>query len=411
MRLRKDEYRMNKDYAKYKADQLLSDDYFLESELHPTDNNTKYWQQLQLQNTQLGEEINMARIFLKNIKKDSDTPHLPTEANKKLWKQIQTVNKQYDFRKKYYHYIKISTAIAASVCLVLVYGWYSQSSDKQDIDYEAIIETSPNTENPSNKVQLVLSDAKTLSIEGKETQVEYQKEGNLSINSKNVTVEKEKQNEALAFNQLIVPVGKRSSITFTDGTKLWVNSGSKVVYPVKFADNKREIFVEGEIYLNVSHDTQKPFIVKTRKMDIQVLGTQFNISAYENEPDQKVVLVNGKVDVTVKGKEKNKLNPNQMFHYNELTDKSNIATVNVYDYVAWKDGYYQFSQQKLNIVLGMLSKYYGVRINWNKQIDELTCSGKLDLKDDLAEVFNTLQKAAPIQVKQNNEIIEIDVKP
>ena len=94
----------------------------------------------------------------------------------------------------------------------------------------------------------------------------------------------------MCIRDRIVPVGRRSSITFADGTRLWVNSGSKVVYPVKFAKEKREIFVEGEIYLHVSRDEQKPFIVKTHQMDIKVLGTQFNVTAYENEANMQMCI-------------------------------------------------------------------------------------------------------------------------
>lgn len=401
---------MNKDYTKYKAHQLLSDDYFLESELHPTDKDLHFWQELQNENESLSEEIEAARQFLRNTKNSTESPLLSGGDQKALWKRVQMANKQYDSKIKQISFIKTISAIAASLLLFLAYGWYTQYFNKQEIDYEAIIESIQQVDDPSENVQLILSENKKLSIEGKETQVEYKKEGSISVNSENVEVVKEEE-EVQSFNQLIVPIGKRSSITFMDGSKIWVNSGSKVIYPTKFTDHNREIFIEGEIYLDIVHDESRPFIVKTKKMEVRDLGTQFNVSAYENEPSSNVVLVEGKVEIKAKGLNKNTLSPNQLFRYDHQSNKSSILNVDTKYYVAWKDGYYQFNQQKLNIILKMLCKYYGIKMNWDEKVNELTCSGKLDLKEDLDEVFNVLQKAAPIEIKRKNEYIEIIVKP
>lgn len=401
---------MNKDYTKYKAHQLLSDDYFLESELHPTDKDHRFWQKLQNESDSLSEEIEAARLFLKNIKSTTENPLLSQREQKHLWKRVQIANHQYDSKKKHIRFIKITTAIAASLLLFIAYGWYTQYANKQEIDYEAIIESVSQTDNPTENVQLILSENKTFSLEGKETQVEYNKEGSVRVNSHNIEVAEELE-KVQSFNQLIVPIGKRSSITFMDGSKIWVNSGSKVIYPTKFTDQSREIFVEGEIYLDIVHDENRPFIVKTRQMEIRDLGTQFNVSVYENEPSSNVVLVEGKVEIHIKGQEKSALSPSELFLYDNQNKKSNILQVDTKDYVAWKDGYYQFNQQKLDVVLQKLCKYYGIKIQWDEQVDELTCSGKLDLKEDLEEVFNVLQKVAPIEIKRKSEYIDIIVKP
>lgn len=400
---------MDKDYTRYKADQLLNDDYFLESELHPTEKDRQFWQHLQAENNSLAKEIEAAHYFLKHIRISTETSGLSFGEQKNLWKRIQTANSQYDRKKRRSSFIKITTAIAASLLLLFVYEWYSIYSNKHEIDYEAIIQSVPKTDDPTENVQLILSENKKLSIEGKETQVEYNKKGNVSVNSLDVEVEEVKE-EVQSLNQLIVPIGKRSSITFMDGSKIWVNSGSKVIYPTKFADNKREIYVEGEIYLDIMHDEKKPFIVKTRKMEIRDLGTQFNVSAYENESKTLVVLVEGKVEIQVQGDKKNSLDPNQLYLLDNLNEKGNIYNVDTKYYVAWKDGYYQFRQQKLNIVLNKLCKYYGIKITWDDEVSALSCSGKLDLKDDLDEVFNVLQKAAPIEIIRNDESINIIVK-
>ena len=96
-----------------------------------------------------------------------------------------------------------------------------------------------------------------------------------------------------------------------------------------------------------------------------------------------------------------------MFLYNNKSNEKSVHQVNTQDYVAWKDGYYQFNHQKLDIVLEKLCKYYGIKIHWDEKIHELTCSGKLDLKENPEKVLNALQNAAPIKVEKIDDQIFI----
>lgn len=401
---------MGKDYTTYTTEQLLNDDFFLQSELHPTEESRHFWQNLQEGNQALTGEIEYARFFLHTLKLNSSISSLSDSEENTLWQRIEQINKSADQKKKQIRIIRQLGGIAASISLLIGIGWYaSQHTEMPATDYLSIIQSAPQPDSSSQKVQLVLSNNQKLAIEGEESQLEYKKEGQVNVNSEKVDLA-EKDDSKEAFNQLIVPVGKRSSVTFADGTKIWVNSGSKVIYPVKFSDKKREIFVEGEIFLHVSHDEQKPFIVKTRQMDIKVLGTQFNVTAYENETNTQVVLVSGKVEVKLGEKSKNILAPNEMFQYNSESHKGQITQVDANDYIAWKEGYYPFHQEPLRVILKKLSRYYGVQIYCNKAGETVSCSGKLDLKDNLEEVLTALKKAIPLETEKKYESIEIKVK-
>ncbi|MEG1543712.1 MAG: FecR family protein [Tannerellaceae bacterium] len=404
---------MNKfhNYEKGTTQELLNDDYFLNSELHPTEESRNFWKQAEEENPMLAEEIKIARLFLQQIKNTCQTPELSIEAQDGLWVRIKTTNNKQDTKQRYYLIKVIATAVtavAASVIITLTYTGEQMtvSDEQQKINYTAMVDSAPQTKD----VLLILSDDKKLSFEEKETQVNYQKGGGLSVNSKKVDVTENNQ-QAEAYNQLIVPAGKHSSLTFADGTQLWVNSGSRVIYPVNFAKDKREIFVEGEVYLNVAHIENRPFIVKTNRINVEVTGTQFNVSDYKSDADCQVVLVKGGVKVNLDNQKKSILSPNQMFHYNNLTKKSETINVNdINHYISWKDGYYLFYQDKLTTVLEKIARYYGVEIEWNEDINELSCSGKLDLKDNLDKVFEAIKKAAPIQIEKGKEIIKISIK-
>ena len=135
-------------------------------------------------------------------------------------------------------------------------------------------------------------------------------------------------------------------------------------------------------------------------MDIQVLGTTFNVCAYEKENIQTVVLVTGKVEVKTNNNETKTLSPNNLLAYNDQQGIS-VHPVDVQEYIAWKDGFYQFKKERLEIITKKLSKYYGKTIITDKQLANITCSGKLDLKEELDDVLHTLIQTVPAQITES----------
>ena len=354
--------------------------------------------------TQSEHTDDILQEVIQHIKKDTDMSDISMSAQEELWKRISSRNKAHD--RRFVRLLIWSGSVAASICLILSAGWYfySPAQPPETFDYAGVMQSFKPVDETSNNVQLVLSTNQKITIEGQETHLEYEEEGWVNINkNEKLEVENDKEDEQKVFNQLVVPAGKRSMITFNDGTRVWINSGSKLVYPVNFEKNKREVCVEGEIYLDVVPDPDRPFIVHTSFLDVKVLGTQFNVSAYTDQPDLQVVLVNGEVEIQQNGSSKEILKPNQMFSYNDKRHEFSTSIVDVADYIAWKDGYYPFYSQDLSAVLTKLSKYYGVQFRWNDTIREISCSGKLDLKEDLQAVINALEKTAPINILKISE--------
>ena len=370
---------------------------------------------LKMQNVDLTkpeQTDNALSDFIGRIKKDSNMRGLSLSSRKALWDRIGRQNKSYDRR-----FIKLlvwSGSIAASICLLLTVNWDLLFPPQPvTVDYAGIMQSFEPVDDASGNVQLVLSNNQKIPIAGQEAQVDYDEEGQVNINQN----EKMKTNEGIeddkiAYHQLVVPAGKRTMLSFNDGTKVWINSGSKVAYPVTFAKDKREIFVEGEIYLDVQPDAERPFFVHTGEIGVRVLGTQFNVSAYTDQRDLQVVLVSGEVEICRKDNATEILQPNQLYSYNEERKDYTISVVDAADYIAWKDGYYPFYSQDLGTVLAKLSKYYAVQFKWSEKIKTLSCSGKLDLKEDLQEVIKTLEKTAPVEfLKTAEREYTVIVKP
>ena len=157
-------------------------------------------------------------------------------------------------------------------------------------------------------------------------------------------------------------------------------------FPSHFDEKQRLIEAEGEIYIEVVK-AKIPFLVKTDKFTVNVLGTKFNISSYTDEEESTVVLVEGSVNVCTKKNEQIRLTPNQKLSF--LADKNKIETVDVYDYISWKDGMLRFKKETMSNILKRLSRYYNVPIKCTSTVSSRTGSGKLVLFDDIEQVMET----------------------
>ncbi|RHJ94034.1 FecR family protein [Parabacteroides bouchesdurhonensis] len=304
-------------------------------------------------------------------------------------------------------------ASAAACILILIIGGLFVSfpvEQPQKTTLADIVTQLPVPTPSTQEIMLVTSNKQKLNIEDN-TDVKYNPDGSVVVNSETVdqTVTKEKKKETdPVYNQIFVPKGRRTNITFADGTRIYVNSGTRVVYPAIFADDKREIYVEGEIYLEVKRDEARPFYVKTENMNVRVLGTVFNVCAYKEDEEASVVLVSGKVEVETHKNEKVTLSPDELFSI----QPEGISTrkVDASEYVCWTQNMMIFKQEPLNKVLTKLSRYYGEKIAWNADLSKMTISGKLDLRDNLEDVMKIITTATPVTFASTDSTIQVKLK-
>lgn len=393
-----------KDYTNYSAEELLEDDFFLKSFSSPTPESQYFWEELKSKDEVLAKEIVIASGILRSIPYRKRA--FSSDDKDLLWKQIcQTNNKKRYFRYWY-------SSVAAVAALLLAVGGYYYTGFYATDNLTAI-EKVQKPAHPVETVQLILADEKKVAIDEDDPRLQYSKQGELHINTQKVETTQNtavvgKKNEPV-YNQLIVPVAKRSFLELADGSRIWVNANTRVVYPVTFEDTKREIYVDGEIYIEVSPDKKRPFTVKSKKMDIRVLGTKFNVSAYEASQDVSVVLVSGKVNVRTDNRAESVLEPSDRLIYEK--GATDIKKVNVENYISWKDGYYTFDNEEFSIVLDKLSNYYGKKITYNSEVGALRCSGSLNLGDDMVKILTGLESTMPVNFTIESEYISVNVKP
>lgn len=331
------------------------------------------------------------------------------EDKEKVWAKIKAdvnhTNKKKPSAKIFY-------AISAAACFLLLLGGYYMLIGRMDsINDKMILDITcmPLPDSLSNEIVLITSSNKTLNVEDN-SHISYQQDGTVRINSQKLgdLSSNNKRNKKQSFNQIVVPKGKRTQVSFADGTIIHINAGSRVVYPSVFSKDKREIYVDGEVFLNVEKDSLRPFIVSTDKMNIQVLGTSFNVCAYKADNECSVVLVSGKVEVETKTKQKIGLSPDYMLSLNG----SSVTTkkVNVSNYISWTQAIMTLNAEPLDCVLSRLSRYYGEKIICDTLLSTVPISGKLDLRAELKDVINIIAETAPVNISRNEDIIYVEKK-
>jgi transmembrane sensor len=251
-----------------------------------------------------------------------------------------------------------------------------------------------------NHAMIVLSDGSYQTLKNNDSYIDYKStNGEVIIKNrdqKDIIDNSSNQKDAV-LNQVVVPFGQRQRVLLSDGTFVLLNAGSKLTFPASFNGKYREVFLKGEAFFEVSKNANKPFIVKTDQIDIRVLGTTFNVTAYENEQFVTTVLLEGKVNVEQKDKlfanKKFILSPGQACFYSVVDKYANIKEVNVDDYVLWKDGLYKFNDMPLRDVVYRVRRYYNLDVQIrDEHLANTLVSGKLVLTDDIAEVVKYLSK-------------------
>jgi ferric-dicitrate binding protein FerR (iron transport regulator) len=213
-------------------------------------------------------------------------------------------------------------------------------------------------------------------------------------------------NDSLSYVNVKTNSGMVSSFDLPDGTKVWLNSGGKLTYPEKFASKRREVYLNGQGYFTVAKDAKKPFVVSVNNYySIEVLGTEFNVMAYDDDDLIETTLIGGKVQLNIRLRDgrliQRNLKPQQKATYNKRTHQLQIATVNVESYQVWREGRMIFRRQPMEQVLKTLGRYYNVRFDVkDPSVLKSHITGKFS-NEPLSQVLKYLELASGI--KFNNK--------
>lgn len=301
--------------------------------------------------------------------------------------------------------MKRVVSIAAGILLpvIVVLLWVS-TGEKQQVP-EQVAQVIRHGE---LKAELVLADG-TKRLLGKETvdSLFSQQGANIRVQDKGLNYQGDTAVVAeVHYNTLRVPRGGEYSIALSDGTFVYMNSESELRYPVKFVGNERKVFLSGEAYFDVTSDKDHPFVVELKKSVVKVLGTSFDIRAYEDEDVVMTTLIRGKVAFS-SGDKKVILNPGEQGILDQ-TGEMEKREVDTYLYTAWKEGVFAFRQERLEEIMKIVSRWYNVNVFWeNESQKEVTFTGKMRRYDDFSKIVTMLEMTGntEFEIKGNNIFI------
>lgn len=342
------------------------------------------------------------RAYFRQVQKKY-SKGLDTVDIQKGWEKVSS---KVDNEKKLNSFWKYAAAVAA---LILVGGL--TFSDEKDLGPDTVVTPivkSPSIQIGTDKATLTLEDGSQVELEkGKSYKTEKVSSNGEELVYRASSGQKKKE---IAQNVLTIPRGGQFFLTLADGTRVWLNSESRLRYPVAFlADGPRTVeLLYGEAYFEVSpaheHDGSH-FVVKTQEQQIDVLGTEFNLKAYKEDAFIATTLVEGKVLIT-KGSSSKTLSPGYQSQFDLDTNEIGIKTVDVYDEISWKNGFFSFKDKSLEDIMAVLSRWYDFDVVFKSDsVKKATFNGVFRKSQQLDEILSAIENTKEVTYTMNQKTI------
>ncbi|HEY0274301.1 MAG TPA: FecR domain-containing protein [Chitinophaga sp.] len=244
----------------------------------------------------------------------------------------------------------------------------------------------------SNKALLILSDGRQIQVEAAATG-EIAREGNASIRKTATGQVVYGADNAPStpgqeiYNTAVTPRGGQYQLVLSDGTSVWLNAASSLRFPVHFTGSVREVSLSGEAYFEVANHPQHPFRVISNHQVTEVLGTHFNMNAYDDEPMEKTTLLQGSVRVTANGASR-LIKPGEqaLLQQGQLT----VSQADISQAIAWKEGYFDFNNADLKTVMRQFSRWYNVDVKYEAPVPQRFFSGRIPRNINASQLLDIL---------------------
>lgn len=198
------------------------------------------------------------------------------------------------------------------------------------------------------------------------------------------------QTEDVQMNTVATPRGGQYQVVLPDGTKVWLNAASSINYPTTFMGKQRQVEITGEIYFEVAKNAAQPFIVKTDRAVVEVLGTHFNIMDYDDEAVMKTTLLEGSVKIT-HGNSSKTIKPGEQALVNETNEIVVIANIDVDEEVAWKNGLFQFTDSDIHSIMRQAARWYNLDIVYEGEMPVKQYTGRISRNVKASQLINMLK--------------------
>lgn len=369
--------------------------------IHPDEQSDAYWKEYLSVHPDEMQPAETARYLISQLRSKKEDINEDTAT--RLYSEIVcNLSKKKQGTRSHLHSLLKYAAVAAVFFIGGFFSYYQISRNSVNTSIPQVSEL-----NNMDEARLILSDGKYISLNEKESVIDYHNGKSIVINNHD-TIQTDKKTTVPELNQLVIPYGKNSSLTLADGTVVHLNSGSRLTYPDFFSGKTREVVLFGEAFFDVAPDADMPFIVRTNEINVEALGTRFNVSAYPSDNMIETVLVEGMVKVIVNNnKVINKeyvLHPNELASFNRETLATEVKPVDIANFVSWHEGFLNFESIDLSRIVKRIERYYDINIRLdNPMVGQLKISGKLKLKEDKDNILKVVACTASLEVLKINE--------
>lgn len=341
----------------------------------------------------------------------NEKSHLDLETSKLVYKDIEkrlSKSEKAHFKFRIDSVLKYAVAAAFIGGLIVLAFQLSNQVKPVTIPFKEAQEITLELDNGT--IQLVNPEAQEQVVRSQNTVVAVQKGNKIEYRAKTEAA-------SLAYNTIHVPYGKTFELMLSDSTVVHLNSGTKLRYPICFAKSgNREVFLEGEAFFQVAKDKQRPFYVMTSGVGVRVLGTQFNVSSYQESNLDEVVLVEGSVKLLPNKKIQSSelvepvvLSPGDLGSYNKANYHMAVKQVSTEVYTSWMNGRLVFRNMTFNEIIEKLQRRFNVAIEINDaQLGTETFNASFDKDTSLEEILKAFKKANNIAATYKTDKIIIE---
>lgn len=385
----------------------------------------------------LHQSFNIAQLILKSFREsltDSESEELDSwlsasprnQKSYELWKQSdltekknlinqlhpesswQQLENKLHFKKRpiYFRVLKyVAAALIIITAGILIHNRFSQDSTP------LLAETS-NPVPGTAKAILILESGEQMELANGQN-LYLRKDSCIQLNNNNNILKVEisglQKNLLESYSTLSVPKGGEYQLVLSDGSKIWLNSDTKLRFPDRFNGNQRVVYLEGEAYFEVAPNTQMPFIVSVRNMKVEVLGTKFDVKAYKEDRMIYTTLLSGCVETSnLQSGQSVILHPNEQCLFDATKQQMKKRFVDAATSIGWKDGRFIFENEPLEEIMKQLCRWYNVEVTYQSpELAKYCFTGNTGRFDQLSSLLYLIEKTYPISFSINGNSIEV----
>lgn len=261
----------------------------------------------------------------------------------------------------------------------------------------------------SNKAMLTLADGTVIPLDSASNGALAQ-QGNTQVVNRNgaLSYNAGGQTSEVMYNTVVTPHGGQYQLTLADGSRVWLNAASSIRFPTAFTGRERIVEITGEAYFEIAQQADMPFQVKVHDMQVNVLGTSFNIMAYQDEQAVKTTLVDGAVQLK-HGNSSSVLKPGLQASLSAKDDHFVIAPADMDQALAWKEGKFRFRNTNIRTIMRQLSRWYDIEVSYQGDVSDIDLTGVISRREEAGKLLKALEATQRVQfeVSGNN----VTVKP